>query len=73
MHRTVNDCMSSHNNMLVPEEEIVIERTITQQEESLRKENQELKVPTGVGGTMEGGGGMGGAVTVTGRDWQHFY
>ena len=44
MQRTVND-MSSHNNMLVPEEaEIVIERTVHHQDELLKKENQLLKV-----------------------------
>ena len=31
--------------MLVPEEEIVEEQNAHQEEQSLRKENQELKVP----------------------------
>ena len=44
MRRRVNDCTSSHNNMLVPEE-IVEEQSAHQEEQSLRKENQELKVP----------------------------
>ena len=48
MQRTVNDCTSSHNNMLVPEEEIVEEQSVHQEEQSLRKENQELKVPWNV-------------------------
>ena len=48
MQRTVNDCTSSHNNMLVPEEEIVEEQSVHQEEQSLRKENQELKVPQNV-------------------------
>jgi len=41
----MNDCTSSHNNMLVPEEEIVEEQSAHKEEQSLRKENQELKVP----------------------------
>ena len=36
--------MSSHNNKLVPEVEIVIERAVYQQDELLKKENQLLKV-----------------------------
>ena len=36
--------MQSHSNMLVPEQEIVTERTVNQQEESLKNENRELKV-----------------------------
>ena len=45
MRRAVNDCTSSHNNMLVPEEEILEEQSALQEEQSLRIENQELKVP----------------------------
>ena len=45
MQRTVNESMSSHNNMLVTDEEIVEEQSVHQEEQSLRKENQELKVP----------------------------
>jgi len=44
MQRTVNATVSSHNNMLVPEDEIVAERTAYKQEELLQKENQVLKV-----------------------------
>jgi len=44
MQRAVNATVSSHNNMLVPEDEIVVERTAYKQEELLKKENQELKV-----------------------------
>ena len=44
MQRTVNATVSSHNNMLVPEDEIVVERTAYKQEELLQKENQVLKV-----------------------------
>ena len=36
--------MSSHNNMLVTEEEIVIERAVHQQDKFLKKENRFLKV-----------------------------
>ena len=42
--RTVNATVSSHNNMLVAEDEIVVERVAYKQEELLKKENQELKV-----------------------------
>ena len=42
MQRTVD--MQSTNNMLVPEQETVIERTVNEQEESLKNENRELKV-----------------------------
>lgn len=44
MQRTVNSAVSSHNNMLVPEDEIVVERVAYQQEELLKKENQALRV-----------------------------
>ena len=44
MQRTVNNAVSSHNNMLVPDDEIVVERAPFQQEELLKKENQVLKV-----------------------------
>ena len=41
----MNDCTSSHNNMLVPEGEILEEQSAHQEEQSLRIENQELMVP----------------------------
>ena len=44
MQRTVNTAVSSHNNMLVPEDEIVVERTAYKQEELLTRENEALKV-----------------------------
>ena len=44
MQRTVNTAVSSHNNMLVPEDEIVLERTAYYQEEILTRENEALKV-----------------------------
>lgn len=43
MQRTVNTAVSSHNNMLVPEDEIVVERTAYKQEELLKRENEALK------------------------------
>ena len=56
MQRTVND-MSSHHNMLAPEEEIIVERTGHEQEELLKKENQELKVTLELCGKTTGGRG----------------
>lgn len=44
MQRTVNSAVSSHNNMLVAEDEIVVERADYKQEELLKRENQALKV-----------------------------
>ncbi len=44
MQRTVNSAISSNHNMLVPDDEIVVERAAFQQEQSLKKENQALKV-----------------------------
>ena len=44
MQRAVDTAVSSHNNMLVPEDEIVVERTAYKQEELLKRENEALKV-----------------------------
>ena len=37
--------MQSTNNMLVPEQETVIEIPVNEQEESMKNENRQLKVP----------------------------
>jgi len=41
--------------MLAPEEEIIVERTGHEQEELLKKENQELKVTLELCGKTKGG------------------
>lgn len=55
MHRTAN--VLSHNNILVPEEEIIKETTVNEEQELLRKENSDLKVEIALRGQKEGGEG----------------
>ena len=44
MQKSVNNAVPSNNNMLVPDDEIVVERIPYNQEDLLMKENQVLKV-----------------------------